>query len=139
MQGKIENKTYEPPRIGLFLLQFLIALLFVVFCARYWYLQIHRGEEFARLALENKTKIARVDAARGEIFDVNGVPLAENYITFAITIVREDVLDVNAALAQISEWTNTPYEEVVATYHKNKSLARSFDPIIITEVPFFPL
>lgn len=136
MQGKIENKTYEPPRIGLFLLQFLIALLFVVFCARYWYLQIHRGEEFARLALENKTKIARVDAARGEIFDVNGVPLAENYITFAITIVREDVLDVNAALAQISEWTNTPYEEVVATYHKNKSLARSFDPIIITEVPF---
>lgn len=136
MQGRIENKNYEPPRMGLFLLQFLIALLFVVFCARYWYLQIHRGEEFARLALENKTKIARVDAARGEIFDVNGVPLAENYITFAITIVREDVLDVNAALAQISEWTNTSYEEVVNTYNKNKGLARSFDPIIITEVPF---
>lgn len=136
MQGKIENKNYEPPRMGLFLLQFLIALLFVVFCARYWYLQIHRGEEFARLALENKTKIARVDAARGEIFDVNGVPLAENYITFAITIVREDVLDVYAALAQISEWTNTPYEEVINIYNKNRSLARSFDPIIIAEVPF---
>lgn len=136
MQGKIESKNYEPPRMGLFLLQFLIALLFVVFCARYWYLQIHRGEEFARLALENKTKIARVDAARGEIFDVNGVPLAENYITFAITIVREDVLDVYAALAQISEWTNTPYEEVINIYNKNRSLARSFDPIIIAEVPF---
>ena len=120
MPNKIESKTYEPPRMGLFLLQFLIALLFVVFCARYWYLQIHRGEEFARLALENKTKIARVDAARGEIFDVNGVPLAENYITFALAIMREDVQDVNAALAQISEWTNTPYEEVLSIYNKNK-------------------
>ena len=60
MPNKIESKTYEAPRMGLFLLQFLIALLFVVFCARYWYLQIHRGEEFARLALENKTKIASV-------------------------------------------------------------------------------
>lgn len=136
MPNKIESKTYEPPRMGLFLLQFLIALLFVVFCARYWYLQIHRGEEFARLALENKTKIARVDAARGEIFDVNGVPLAENYITFALAIMREDVQDVNAALAQISEWTNTPYEEVLNIYNKNKVYARSFDPIIINEVSF---
>lgn len=131
MSHKIENKNYEPPRMGLLLLQFAIAFLFVVFFARYWYLQIHRGEEFARLSFENRTKIARIDAARGEIFDKNGVPLAENYITFAIAIVREDTPDVDAALAQISEWTNTSYEELVEKYNKNKYYVRSFDPIII--------
>ena len=137
MSHKIEAKNYEPPRMGLFLLQFLIALLFVVFCARYWYLQIHRGEEFARLALENRTKIARVDAARGEIFDKNGIPLAENYITFAIAIIREDTPDVDAALAQISEWTNTSYEELVQHYTESRYLSRSFDPIIVvSDLPF---
>ncbi len=104
---------------------------------RYWYLQIHRGEEFARLALENRTKIARVDAARGEIFDKNGIPLAENYITFAIAIIREDTPDVDAALAQISEWTNTSYEELVQHYTESRYLSRSFDPIIVvSDLPF---
>ena len=33
MSHKIEAKNYEPPRMGLFLLQFLIALLLLFLCA----------------------------------------------------------------------------------------------------------
>ena len=137
MLHKIHDKNYQPPRLGLLLLQFAIAFLFIVFCARYWYLQIHRGEEFSRLAQENRIKSARIDSDRGEIFDKNGIPLAENFITFAIAVIREDTPDVYAALAQISEWTDTNYDELVEKFEKNKYYARFFDPIVIvSDLPF---
>ena len=139
MSHKIEAKNYEPPRMGLFLLQFFNCVAFCCFlCALLVFCKFHRGEEFARLALENRTKIARVDAARGEIFDKNGIPLAENYITFAIAIIREDTPDVDAALAQISEWTNTSYEELVQHYTESRYLFPVlFDPIIVvSDLPF---
>lgn len=38
-----DSEEYQPPRSGLILLQCAIGLLFMVFCARFWFLQIHRG------------------------------------------------------------------------------------------------
>ena len=55
---KLENsgEEYQPPKSGLFLLQVCIVLLFSLFCARFWYLQIHRGTEYARMAQENRLR-----------------------------------------------------------------------------------
>ena len=139
MQLKLESNTYSPPIHGLRLLQLAIVFLFLVFCTRFWYLQVHRGEEFVKLALENKMRYGKSFAARGEIYDKNGVLLAENHIAFAIALVREDVLDLDASLAQISEWAELPLETIRKRYDYDKNFAQIFDPIFLVQDLSFDL
>ena len=56
MKIELDSEGYQPPRCGLILLQCAVALLFVVFCARFWFLQIHRGADYARMAQENRLR-----------------------------------------------------------------------------------
>ena len=59
-------------------LQVLVGLLFFVFVVRFWYLQVHRGEEFARQAQENRLRQERIFAPRGRILDDGDKLLADN-------------------------------------------------------------
>lgn len=137
MRIKLESDIYTPPVHGLRLLQIAIAFLFIIFCARFWYLQVHRGEEFVKLALENKMRYGKTFPARGEIYDRNGLLLAENHIAFAIALVREDSLDIRASLAQISEWAELPLEVIEKRYNYDKNFAQVFDPIfLVQDLPF---
>lgn len=47
---QLETEGYQPPKSGLVLLQCLVGLLFFTFVIRFWYLQIHRGADFAQQA-----------------------------------------------------------------------------------------
>ena len=71
---KIEtgNDEYQPPKSGLLLLQCCIVLLFALFCARFWYLQIHRGADYVRMAQENRLRDERIFAPRGELEKLSG-------------------------------------------------------------------
>jgi len=137
MQLKIESSTFTPPIHGLRLLQIAIVFLFLVLCSKFWYLQVHRGEEFTKLALDNRMRYEKTFVARGEIYDRNGVILAENHIAFAIALVREDTPDINASLAQISEWTKLPLERIRKRYEYDKGFGQVFDPIfLVQDLPF---
>ena len=68
-------------------LKFLfIAILFsvLVLITGLYYCQIYQGDKYVRLAYNNKLRLIRFTAPRGEIFDRNGVPLAVNERTFCI-------------------------------------------------------
>lgn len=137
MKIELDSEGYQPPRNGLILLQCAVALLFVVFCARFWFLQIHRGEDYARMAQENRLRDERIFASRGEIYDSAGTLLAENRTAFGLTLTREDCPDIPAALAQVSAWTGVPLERITARYEQARSKGRSFDPILLhTDIPF---
>ncbi|MBQ4469824.1 MAG: penicillin-binding protein 2 [Synergistaceae bacterium] len=49
-----------------------------------YFCQIYQGDKYIRLAHNNKLRVMRFPAPRGEIFDRNGVPLAVNDTTFCI-------------------------------------------------------
>ena len=49
-----------------------------------YFCQIHHGDKYTRLAYNNRLRLVRFAAPRGEIFDRNGVPLAVNETTFSI-------------------------------------------------------
>lgn len=137
MRLKLETEEYRAPRFGLIILQVAIVLLFLVLFARFWSLQVHRGAQFAQLAQDNRLRHERVFATRGEIYDRNGILLAENHIVFNISLVREDCPDVDVALAQISAWTKIPYEKILRRYEDNKHRGRIFEPIfLVTDLPF---
>ncbi|MGC1506055.1 MAG: penicillin-binding protein 2 [Sulfitobacter sp.] len=100
--------------------------------ARMRYLQVDQADQFRLLAEENRINIRLIPPTRGEIFDRNGVRLAENVPSYRIVMVREDAGDVDAVMARLSQVIAIDLE----TYERAlEELKRSapFLPVTIVE------
>ncbi len=134
---EFEPEGHQAPRIGLFLLYGCVAFLFVFFVLRLWYLQVLRGEDYARQAHENRLHLERIYSNRGLILDRKGRLLAENRPAYCIAVTRDDCPDIPASLAQISQWTGVPPDTLTAKYQQDRSKVLSFEPqILISDIPF---
>ena len=71
--------------------------------ARMNYLQVDQADQFRLLGEENRINIRLIPPARGEIFDRNGVRLAQNVPSYRIVIVREDADDVDAVMDRLGK------------------------------------
>ncbi|MDC0738991.1 penicillin-binding protein 2 [Cognatishimia sp. SS12] len=66
------------------------------------HLQVEQADEYRLLAEENRINIRLIAPARGEIYDRNGVVIAENEPSYRITIVREDAGNVDEVIKNLS-------------------------------------
>ncbi len=81
-----------------------VQLLFVGgLAARMRYLQVDQADQFRLLAEENRINIRLIPPARGEIFDRNGVRLAQNVPSYRIVMVREDAGDVDKVMQRLAQ------------------------------------
>ncbi len=126
-----ETEEYQPPRLGTIFLQVLIAIFFFVFVVRFWYLQVHKGNDFSKQAQENRLREERIIAMRGIITDNQEDVLADNVLTYGLTLIREDCPDIPATLAQVSAWTGIDHQELVAKYSQDRRKAQSFEPVFV--------
>jgi penicillin-binding protein 2 len=81
---------------------FLVALLVV----RLWYLQIHRGSEFSKLAESNRVRIQDVAAPRGNILDRQGRLMVTNRPRFNVVWSREDAPNPDLIIKQLATILN---------------------------------
>jgi penicillin-binding protein 2 len=70
--------------------------------ARMASLQVYQADEFRMLAEENRINIGLIPPARGLIYDINGVVLADNEQHYTITMTREGAGDVDEILARLN-------------------------------------
>lgn len=134
---QVEPESYQPPRGGMIFLQCLVGILFFVFVVRFWYLQVHKGQEFTRQAQNNRLREERIIAPRGVITDVRGVVLADNRLAYGLSLVREDCHDIPATLAQVSAWTGIPLDAITAKFQKDRLKVKSFEPLLLlTDMDF---
>ena len=135
--NKENTEAYQPPRNGIILLEVLITLFFIVFVSRFWILQVHQGADFAKQAQNNHWREERISAPRGRIFDQHGRVLADNRTTYGLSLVRDDIRDLTATLAQVSVWTGVPLEQVEERYRQSRFKVKSFEPLLLaTDLDF---
>lgn len=106
--------------------------LFAILAARLGYLQVIEQEKFKTLSDKNRISLRLVPAARGEIMDRFGVPLAVNNPNFRALLVREQAGEVEKTLDLLSKIipvTESEKKEVLADLSKNKP----FTPMIVKE------
>lgn len=86
--GKV---TPVPPRPNLRLAVFgvLTVIVFGVLFSRLWFLQVLSGQEYARLAENNRARLVSIPAPRGIIYDREGRVLVENRPSPAVTLLPE--------------------------------------------------
>ena len=127
----IDAEKYQPFKSGYILLQGLLLALFCAYGLRLWYLQIHKGEQYALKAKENRLQQQLIYAPRGLIRDRDGVLLAKNEPAYALALVREDSPDIDKALQQVSKWTEVPLQEVEEEFKRGKQRVKPFEPQIL--------
>ena len=66
----------------------VVVALTIVLIRLYW-LQIQHHDHFKTLATDNRIKLLPLPPSRGEIYDRNGVLLADNRPSYILSIVRE--------------------------------------------------
>ena len=81
---------------------YLMTLTVLILIGGLYFCQIYQGDKYIRLAHNNRLRMIRSSAPRGEIFDRNGVPLAVNDTTFCIMGYPLD-LNTTAKLERLSK------------------------------------
>ena len=84
VKNLMEEKQVHKGRI--ILLISLIVIVFVAFALKLMQYQIVNAEEYKEMAQGNYTSVQSIDAARGEILDRYGRPLAVNQVSYDIMI-----------------------------------------------------
>ncbi len=88
------------------------------------YLMIFRSEYYTKLATDLQQREREIKAARGRILDVNGVVLADNTSVCTISVVHNQIEDVDAVVEALSLELGMDEETVRAKVEKVSALER---------------
>ena len=81
----------------------IICFVFFLLGLRLSFLQVFNGSHFRNLSENNRTRTIRTLAPRGNIYDRNGKLLVQNRPLFNVSLLLEDVRDVDSTLTQLSK------------------------------------
>ena len=107
----------------------LIVIFFSILLARFFYLQVTQHNEFSGQASSNRITLIPTPPVRGEIVDINGVPLAKNYPVFSLEVIPSriegEMEDVIEALKKYVDITPTDLKR----FKKYRESYRKFENI----------
>ncbi len=107
-------------------LSFVVLAVLVVLASRLWHLQIMRGDVYEALSRGNRVRVIPVPAPRGKILDRHGVPLATSRMAFSVSIVPQDVSDMEATVARLAPILGMSPERI---REKLAAPRRPFEPV----------
>lgn len=111
----------------------ILLLLTLFLLARLYQLQVVQHDLYATLSDKNRIQVQPLPPNRGLIFDRHGELLADNSPSFALTITRERVNDLEATLAHLKTTLGVTDDEVEAF---RKRLARRQRPLESVPIRF---
>ena len=107
----------------------LIVIFFSILLARFFYLQVTQHNEFSGQASSNRITLIPTPPVRGEIVDINGVPLAKNYPVFSLEVIpsriegkMEDVIEVLKKYVDITPTDLKRFKKYRESYRKFENI-----------------
>ena len=91
--------------------------------------QVIQGSRYRRQSEKNRTRLIHLPAARGAILDRNGVPLAEDRITFELAALPQELIAPQQTWKELSPLVGVPAEELGERYRKN--FQAKFSPVTL--------
>ena len=120
-----KNHAMAHRMIGLGILCFVLILVIV---GRLFYLQVLQGDKYFLLAEKNRLSVRLTMPTRGNIYDRNGIQLAENTKTFQAVLIKEEAVDYHQTLSNFLKLIPLEEDEIkrIQTELKYK---RAFMPV----------
>lgn len=94
--------------LPLTLLRSAVVLAFVALGIGFWLLQVAQHEKYQQLAENNHQRTVALSAPRGVVFDRDGRVLVENRYSLNVSLVREQVEDLEGTIALLAEVSGVP-------------------------------
>ena len=88
-------------RRALFAPFFVLAFFFPI-VARFWYLQVSKGEQYRRQAETNRVRLISLPPPRGHILDRYGREIVSNRPSFNVVMTREDSYEISDVLKRLA-------------------------------------
>ncbi len=106
----------------------LVLGLLGIVLARYYTLQITEYEIYRTQAESNRVQLQPLPPKRGLIYDRNGVLLADNRPSYILSVVREQVPDLEETLAALQELVPISESEL-KKFHKKLQRRRPYEAV----------
>jgi penicillin-binding protein 2 len=118
------------PQGRLAIVSYVIVGLTLLLLIGFWKLQVLDSGHYSELAEQNTTRTIPLIAPRGRMLDRDGRVLVDNYPSFSVLLLRDDMSIVNKALPQIAEGLGITPDDIRQQIDAAKHLPK-YDPIVI--------
>ncbi len=95
------------------------------------YTQVMRGQYFYELSRSNRIRVVPVEGKRGRILDRNGVILADNRVSFDVTVLPQEVKNMDLLFGYLSGVLNIKKEKLIKTFERGR--LAPFEPVVIAK------
>lgn len=116
------------------LLAIAVTALFFLLLMRLWYLQIMKVEEYRSMSENNRLRFLPVAASRGALMDRNSAILVNNRPSFSLTIIPQEVKDVEVMLDRLATMLKLDRAEMAERWEKAKGRAKYYPVVIATDL-----
>jgi penicillin-binding protein 2 len=110
----------------------LLAGLFLSYLFNLWYLQVVNGDNYRRLADNNRLRQVVENPLRGLILDRDGKPIVRNRIAFNVLLDREKIGRMEETVRTLSRILNLPEQTVRERIERYRNRP-TFEPVIVKE------
>lgn len=110
----------------------VIIVFVAMLIARLWYLQIEKGEEYARLSENNRIRVQQIRAPRGNILDQHGRVIVTNRPCFNLVWTKEDSPDPDLVIRRLARILDEDISELLKRIREAASQPR-YVPILLKE------
>ncbi|MGH1485137.1 MAG: penicillin-binding protein 2 [Cellvibrionaceae bacterium] len=107
----------------------LVVGLVLILLARYYSLQIISYEDYATQSDNNRILVQTISPQRGLIFDRNGELLADNRPSYILSLVPENISNLDETIDILSELITIKENHINDFYRSLKSSRRPYQPI----------
>lgn len=112
----------------IFVASYVFIALFSILLLRLWQLQVLQGDDYRRLAEDNRLRIIKIPAPRGIIYDRNHIPLVKNSPYYSVSI--SPVRGINIDYGNLSKVINVDLNLISKKLNDKKS---TFEPVRLKE------
>ena len=107
-----------------------VICLFLLLLMRLWFLQIIKGDEYRTMSESNRTRVEDILPPRGMIVDRNDTILVDNYPSYELAVVMEDVPDARELAGRLAFLLDMSWTEITAKIEEAKKKP-PFKPAVI--------
>ena len=121
---------HESLVLPLTLLRSAVVLAFAALAVGFWLLQIAQHDKYYQLAENNHQRTIGLSAPRGVVFDRDGRVLVQNRYSLNISLVREQVEDLEGTLALLAEVSGVASSELRSVVERHRR-DPAYRPIVL--------
>src|ERR1051326_6671087 len=126
------GRDEKVPNLRLNAVQYGILAIFLILIFGLWRLQVVGTDYYSQLAEKNRIRNVPILAPRGKILDREGRIIVDNYPSFSVLLLRDQVKNLDADIDKIAAGLNLSPKEIRDRVRRVQ-FAPGYEPIILKD------